>query len=87
MTTAYDASPAAGWGSDPALESVVAALRAAYDRTVNAIMTSRYGPGWATRGDLPEDAYTTEAVFTQWLSDLLDHIDGAAAGAGRVAAS
>ena len=53
----------------------VAALTAAYHRTVDHIMTTRYGPHWATRGDLPDEAYTTETTFHQWLNDLLDHID------------
>jgi hypothetical protein len=56
----------------------VAALTAAYHRTVDHIMTTRYGPDWATRGDLPDEAYTTELIFSQWLSDLLDHIDNTA---------
>ncbi|MDX6255435.1 MAG: hypothetical protein QOJ11_1769 [Frankiales bacterium] len=41
-------------------------------------MTNRYGPSWATRGDLPDEACTTETTFHQWLNDLLDHIDNAA---------
>lgn len=53
----------------------VAGLTAAYHRTVDHIMTNRYGPDWASRGDLPDEAYTTEATFHQWLNDLLDHID------------
>ncbi len=40
-------------------------------------MTTRYGPDWATRGDLPDEAYTAETEFHQWLNDLLDHIDAA----------
>jgi hypothetical protein len=56
----------------------VTALADAYHRTVDHIMTSRYGPAWATRGDLPEEAYTTETTFHRWLNDLLDHIDHAA---------
>ncbi|BEP13929.1 hypothetical protein acdb102_22400 [Acidothermaceae bacterium B102] len=56
----------------------VAALSAAYHRTIDHVMTTRYGPAWASRGDLPDDAYTTELIFNQWLSDLLDHIDNAA---------
>jgi hypothetical protein len=56
----------------------VAALAAAYHRTVDHIMTSKYRSGWATRGDLPDEAYTTESTFHRWLNDLLDHIDTAA---------
>ncbi|MDX6244771.1 MAG: hypothetical protein QOE76_2494 [Frankiales bacterium] len=52
----------------------VAALTAAHHRTVDHIMTTRYRPDWATRGDLPDEAYTTETTFPQWLNDLLDHI-------------
>ena len=40
-------------------------------------MTVRYGPDWASRGDLPNTAYTAETDFHQWLNDLLDHIDRA----------
>jgi hypothetical protein len=75
-------APAAGEPDVPAsssgYEHRVAALTAAYHSTVDHIMTNRYGPGWASRGDLPDDAYTTETVFHRWLSDLLDHIDIAA---------
>jgi hypothetical protein len=56
-------------------------LSAAYHRTIDHIMTARYGPGWATRGDLPDEAYTAETTFHRWLNDLLDHIDNAAANA------
>jgi hypothetical protein len=56
----------------------VAALTDAYHRTVDHIMTTRYGPSWASRGDLPDEAYTTETTFHRWLNDLLDHIDYAA---------
>ena len=87
MTTASDTSPAAGSGPNPALDPQVAALTAAYERTVDAIMTSRFGPHWATRGDLPDEAYTTELVFAQWLSDLLDHIESAAATTSHLAAT
>lgn len=79
MTTPHDTSPGADSCNDPALAAVVAALTAAYDRTVDAIMTTRFGPEWATRADLPNEAYTAEIVFAQWLSNLLDHIDSAAA--------
>ena len=75
-------APVAGQPGGPAgsgrYDEPVAALTAAYYRTVDHIMTTRYGPGWATRGDLPDDAYTAETVFDRWLSDLLDHIDTAA---------
>jgi hypothetical protein len=73
--------------ADPAYHAQITALTAAYQRTVDTIMTNRYGPDWASRGDLPDEAYTTETVFKQWLDDLLDHIDTAATPAARVAAS
>ena len=57
----------------------VAALTEEYRRTVDHIMTGRFGHEWATRGDLPEEAYITETIFHRWLDDLLDHIDKAAA--------
>src|SRR4051812_3439989 len=56
----------------------ITGLTAAYHRTVDHIMTTRYGPSWDTRGDLPDEAYTTELIFSKWLSDLMDHIDNAA---------
>jgi hypothetical protein len=56
----------------------VAGLTAAYHRTVDHIMTTQFGPDWATRGDLPDEAYTTETTFHRWINDLLDHIDHAA---------
>ncbi len=60
---------------DQAYDLQVVALTDAYHRTVHTIMSNRFGPNWATRGDLPDHAYTTATVFHQWLSDLLDHID------------
>jgi hypothetical protein len=68
----YETAGASGY------DERVAALTAAYHRTVDHIMTSRYGPDWATRGDLPDEAYTTETTFHRWLNDVLDHIDSAA---------
>ena len=62
---------------DEAYQEHVDALIACYRRTVDTIMTNRYGPAWATHGDLPDDAYTAETDFHQWLNDLLDHIDDA----------
>ncbi|BEP13312.1 hypothetical protein acdb102_16230 [Acidothermaceae bacterium B102] len=90
MTTTTDFQARSCAGSADAVDAVagstgrsgynerVAALTAAYHRTVDAIMTERYGSDWATGGDLPDHAYTAETVFNQWLNDLLDHIDHAA---------
>ncbi len=61
-----------------AYQEHVDALIADYRRAVDTIMTSRYGPDWATRGDLPDDVYTAETDFYRWLNDLRDHIDAAA---------
>ena len=61
-----------------AYDETVAALADAYHHTVDHIMSNQYGPDWADRGDLPDEAYTTEIIFGQWLSDLLDHIDSTA---------
>ena len=66
------------------IPALTAALTAAYRRTVDHIMTTQYGPDWATRGDLPDEAYTTELIFSQWLSDLLDHIDAVSAPGPQV---
>jgi len=41
----------------------VAAFTAAYHRTVDHIMTTKYGLDGGTRGDLPDEAYTAEIVF------------------------
>ena len=38
----------------------VDALIASYHRAVDTIMTTYYGPDWASRGDLPDHAYTAE---------------------------
>lgn len=73
--TSHDLAQPTDLAFSNAYDLQVAALTAAYHRTVDTIMTERYGPSWATRGDLPDHAYTTETVFNQWLSDLLDHID------------
>ena len=78
---ADSADDADGPARSSAYDERVASLTAAYHRTVDHIMTTRYGPGWASRGDLPDDAYTTETTFHRWLNDLLDHIDHAAAKA------
>ncbi|MDX6227379.1 MAG: hypothetical protein QOI76_769 [Frankiales bacterium] len=79
--------PAADEQKGPsAYDKHVAALADAYHRTVDTIMTARYGPGWDTRGDLPDEAYTTEVVFSRWLSDLLDHIDAVSAPASQALA-
>jgi hypothetical protein len=68
-----------GASSRPAVyDEQVAALTASYHRTVDHIMTNRYGRSWAARGDLPDEAYMTETTFYRWLNDLLDHIDHAA---------
>ncbi|BEP13998.1 hypothetical protein acdb102_23090 [Acidothermaceae bacterium B102] len=56
----------------------VAALTEQYRRTVDHIMTTRFGHEWATRGDLPDEAYVAETTFHRWLDELLDHIDKAA---------
>ena len=76
--TSYDLPQPTDPGFSTVYDLQVAALTLAYHRTVDTIMTERYGPNWATRGDLPDHAYTTETVFHQWLSDLLDHVDSAA---------
>ena len=77
-TTSHDLAQTTDPDFSAAYEVQVAALTQAYHRTVDTIMTERYGPSWSTRGDLPDHAYTTETVFNQWLSDLLDHVDSAA---------
>lgn len=41
-----------------AYQEHVDALIATYRRTVDTIMSNRYGADWGTRGDLPDDAYT-----------------------------
>jgi hypothetical protein len=74
------AAPAGSTGRS-GYDDRVASLTAAYHRTVDHIMTTRYGPAWASRGDLPDEAYTTETTFHRWLNDLLDHIDHAATNA------
>lgn len=75
MTTSHDTSQSTDPDFSDAYDLQVTALTDAYHRTVDTIMTERYGPSWSTRGDLPDHAYTTETVFHQWLSDLLDHLD------------
>jgi hypothetical protein len=81
MTTTTEDEPALAayqLAGSSGYDERVAVLTAAYHRTVDHIMTKRYGPDWTTRGDLPDEAYTTETTFQEWLNDLLDHIDNAA---------
>ncbi len=46
-----------------------------YEAVFETVMTARYGPDWATRANLPDEAFTAEVVFTERLSALHDHID------------
>ncbi len=75
---------AADPGRPEGYDERVAALTDEYHRTVDHIMTTRFGHEWATRGDLPEEAYVTENIFHRWLDDLLDHIDKAATSSTSV---